>query len=116
MRGEVHIQTVQQQLAICERASLETHASAMYRPTLRQIEACLVTQLVVGTFTISDADWKAHCRTPWNTPLARGRAATVKLLQKRPAAVEKDAPAKRKRKRTAFTRKRIKAQQQAVGR
>ena len=49
------------QLRVCRLAKLLTHGSAMYRPTLRQMDHGTVLTAVAHTLHMTEEDWIVFC-------------------------------------------------------
>ena len=114
--------TAELQLGTTKVAKNVAHNSAMYHPTLRQMNPSMVLHRRVASIGITESAWVAFCQqlcvpgrrtlTAAHTPLFRRRqiiASRIKLhaVRRRPAAAMKVIKTIFAKKRTAFTRRRV---------
>ena len=102
--GEVHAETVQQQLDVCQLGCLMTRNAALFRPWLYQQRHAELLVFEVRRLRFSAAQWQSLCATE-SLPGNVAKETTRELLRKRPAAAMKKRPLKR----TPFTRERKRA-------
>ena len=100
--------TVALQMHINLVGKLLAHNSALYRPTLVQIEHGVVWAASAHTIKFAPEVWETFCATPQRAPLFQRRAQIGRLVRqhvfKRPAIAKR--PSGRTVKRTVFTLRR----------